>query len=184
MLQYDAELLLLQTLNESEGAQERVTQRKLALRAGLSLGMTNLLCKRLAERSWIKLTRLSPKSMRYALTPEGVGEIIRRTSEYFRRAAQDADKHYALIEHFVLGIKRTGVGTIVLVGESELDFLIDLACERHGVAFLKTTDPKRAQSVAKRSDVIVLCADNEATLPHRYVRVRDIATPSQAQADT
>ena len=36
MLQYDAELLLLQTLNESEGAQERVTQRKLALRAGLS----------------------------------------------------------------------------------------------------------------------------------------------------
>ena len=36
---------LLETISESDGTQERLTQRKLALRAGLSLGMTNPLCK-------------------------------------------------------------------------------------------------------------------------------------------
>lgn len=175
MIYPDTELSLLESIGESEGSQTRVTQRELASRAGLSLGMTNSLIRRLAERGWVKLTRLSPKSMRYALTPEGVAEITRRTSGYFRRAARNTDKYRAQIELFIVEAKRTGASTLVLAGTSELDFLIEFVCERHEIAYVKTTDFDRARTLCKRAGVILLHSETEkAPLAPGAVSLRDI----------
>jgi DNA-binding MarR family transcriptional regulator len=157
----DTELSLLESISESESSHDPVTQRALASRAGLSLGMTNALLRKLAERGWVKLTRLSPKSMRYALTPEGVGEILRRTAGYFRRAARNADQYRAQIELFIVETKRRGTATLVLAGTSELDFLIEFLCERHGLAFVKTADLERADAIARRPAVAILYAETE-----------------------
>ena len=164
MIYPDTELSLLETIGESEGYPAHVTQRDLATRAGLSLGMTNSLLRRLAERGWVRLTRLSTKSMRYALTPEGVGEIARRTSGYFRRAARNVDKYREQIELFIVEAKREGTSTVVLTGTSELDFLIEFVCERHGISYVKTADHERAQSIGKRPGVLLLYAESEHTV--------------------
>jgi DNA-binding MarR family transcriptional regulator len=161
MIYPDTELSLLESIGESEGSLAHVTQRGLATRAGLSLGMTNSLLRRLAERGWVKLTRLSPKSMRYALTPEGFGEIARRTSGYFRRAARNVDQYRAQIEIFFAEAKRTGTSTVVLTGTSDLDFLIEFVCDRHGIAFVKTADHERARAMGRRAGVLLLYAESE-----------------------
>lgn len=173
MIYPDNELSLLETIGESDGSRIRVTQRELASRAGLSLGMTNSLIRRLAERGWVKLTRLSPKSVRYALTPEGVTEIARRTSGYFRRAARNADKYRAQIELFIVEAKRAGASTLVLAGTSDLDFLIEFVCERHEIAYVKTADFDRARTLGKRAGVILLHAETEQARPGA-VSLRDI----------
>jgi len=187
MIYPDTELSLLESIGESEGSEDHVTQRELASRAGLSLGMTNSLLRRLAEHGWVKLTRLSPKSMRYALTPEGVGEIARRTSGYFRRAARNADKYRAQIELFIVEAKRAGIATLVLAGTSELDFLVEFVCERHGIAFVKTADPERARSMKRRPGVVLLYAESELPSPDPVpgsASLRDIIGPSINQAFT
>ena len=161
MIYPDTELSLLESISETEGLPTHVTQRDLASRSGLSLGMTNSLLRRLAERGLVKLTRLSPKSMRYALTPEGLGEVVRRTSGYFRRAARHVDKYRAQIEAFIIEAKRAGASTLVLAGTSDLDFLIEFVCERHGVAFVKTADFERARNMGKRPGVSLLFAETE-----------------------
>jgi DNA-binding MarR family transcriptional regulator len=161
----DTELSLLESIGESEDSGTHVTQREFASLAGMSLGMTNSLVKRLATRGWVKLTRLSAKSIRYALTPEGVGEIARRTSGYFRRASRNADKYRARIELFVVDAKRSGAATLVLAGTSEMDFLIEFVCERHGIAFVKTADFDRARTIGKRKGVILLYGEVEQASP-------------------
>ena len=60
------------------------TQRDLSRGAGLSLGMTNLLLKRLARKGLIKIGRLDWKRTQYLLTPKGALEKTRKTYDYAR----------------------------------------------------------------------------------------------------
>ena len=149
----------MQNLGEAERAQLRVTQRELASRTGLSLGMTNSLLRKFAAKGWVKLTHLSAKSVQYALTPEGASEIARRTAGFFRRAARNAEQHRARLEHFVLRAKRGGARTLVLAGSSELEFLLEFACDRHGLVFVRTADDARARALSGRPGVVVVYAD-------------------------
>ena len=73
-------LRLMDALTESQ----RTTQRELSRRAGISLGLTNLLLERMARRAWVKLTTISPRRMLYALTPKGVAEKARKTRDWVR----------------------------------------------------------------------------------------------------
>ncbi|HTO23188.1 MAG TPA: winged helix-turn-helix transcriptional regulator [Spirochaetia bacterium] len=152
----------MESLGEAERTQARITQRELANRTGLSLGMTNALLRRFAEKGWVKLTRLSAKSVQYGLTPEGMAEVARRTAGYFRRAARSAEQYRARLEQFVLQAKLDGASTLVLAGTSELDFLLEFACDRHGLVFARTADLDRARAMGARPGVVVLYAEGTA----------------------
>ena len=80
---------IAQALDESELALMRElsrepiqTQRDLSRGTGLSLGMTNLLLKRLARKGLIKIGRLDWKRTQYLLTPKGALEKTRKTFDY------------------------------------------------------------------------------------------------------
>src|SRR5438876_11307233 len=64
-----------------------LTQRVLAQRLGVALGLTNLYLKRLASKGLIKITEFprkpsARKRLRYVLTPKGLLEKSRLTYEY------------------------------------------------------------------------------------------------------
>ena len=60
------------------------TQRDLSHGTGLSLGMTNLLLKRLTRKGLIKASQLDWKRTQYLLTPKGALEKTRKTYDYAR----------------------------------------------------------------------------------------------------
>jgi DNA-binding MarR family transcriptional regulator len=161
MNRIDTELSVMESIAAASNSSECLTQRDIARSSGLSLGMTNALLKRLAERGWIKLTRISTRTIRYALSPEGVAEIARRSAAYFKRSARNAEAYRERLEAFVISQLRGGVGTVVLVGASELDFLLEYICERHGIVFVKSADLGRARAFAKRPGVLLLTATRE-----------------------
>src|SRR5438067_11146862 len=72
-LQGQRDLLLLRELDRDGGA----TQRTLAIKLGVALGLTNLYLKRLARKGYIKITTIPPHRIRYLLTPEGITEKSR-----------------------------------------------------------------------------------------------------------
>jgi DNA-binding MarR family transcriptional regulator len=159
----DTELSVMESI-AADGSSGCLTQRDIASRSGLSIGMTNALLKRLAERGWVKLTRISTRTIRYALNPEGMAEIARRSAAYFRRSAGYAEVYRERLEGFVLAELRKGVGTLILVGSSELDFLMEYVCERHGIVFVKSSDFDKAQALARKSGGTLLLAEKEAGL--------------------
>src|SRR6267143_2330324 len=68
-----------------------LTQRALAQRLGIALGLTNLYLKRLAKKGSIKIAEFprkpaARKRLRYLLTPRGISEKTRLTYEHIAYA--------------------------------------------------------------------------------------------------
>jgi len=79
-LQGQRDLLLLNELDRDGGA----TQRTLAAKLGVALGLTNLYLKRLARKGYIKITTIPRNRIRYLLTPQGFTEKSRLTYLYMQ----------------------------------------------------------------------------------------------------
>jgi hypothetical protein len=173
----DPELALLERVREAEQASGHLTQRELSRSVGLSLGMTNLLVRRLVERGWLALTRHSSKSISYLLTPQGSAALLKRGVGYFGAASRLAATHAVDIEAFVIDAKRGGATGVILVGSSSADFLLERACEIHELVFLRSADPERWTGSALRPGLALAWGercDSAGTLPEGEVRLLDL----------
>jgi DNA-binding MarR family transcriptional regulator len=115
-----------------------LTQRALAQRLGVALGLTNLYLKRLARKGFIKVVEFpqkpaARKRLRYLVTPTGIAEKSRLTYEHmayslslFRRARQTLRESLALLPE--VGMKR-----IALYGTGEAAELAYLALKEFGL---------------------------------------------------
>src|SRR5436309_6785312 len=72
------DLKLLEAVEEDS----RVTQRGLATRVGIALGLTNIYLKRLTRKGYIKCVNVQPNRITYLITPRGVAEKMRLTYEF------------------------------------------------------------------------------------------------------
>jgi winged helix-turn-helix DNA-binding protein len=76
-----------------------VSQRSLAQRLGIALGLTNLLIRRLVHKGWVRVIQVKPNRLSYLLTPTGVVEkarMSRDSLQYSVRFYTDARKRIAL----------------------------------------------------------------------------------------
>jgi DNA-binding Lrp family transcriptional regulator len=86
------DLQLLEAL-ESEAT---ITQRTLATRLGIALGLTNLYLKRLIRKGYVKCITVSPNRLMYMVTPRGVARRVRLTYEFMKYSLdfyRDARRH-------------------------------------------------------------------------------------------
>lgn len=116
-------LRILEHIHESPS----ITQRDLASKLGIALGLTNSYIKRLYKKGYIKIKNLTGKRIIYMLTPKGFTEKARltlnymaRSFNYFKEIKQRIDKTYDLMVS--LGIKE-----VVIWGNDELAELCYIA---------------------------------------------------------
>ena len=86
------DLQLLEALEQ----ESTITQRTLASRLGIALGLTNLYLKRLIRKGYVKCVTVSPNRLVYALTPKGVARKGRLTYEFMKYSLdfyRDARQH-------------------------------------------------------------------------------------------
>src|SRR6185295_16550602 len=69
-------------LLEAVEQDSRVTQRGLAVKLGIALGLTNIYIKRLVRKGYVKCVNVQPNRLRYLLTPKGIAEKTRLTYEF------------------------------------------------------------------------------------------------------
>lgn len=60
----------------------RVTQRGLAGKLGIALGLANVYLKRMVNKGFIKVVNLQPNRISYLVTPRGIAEKARLTYEF------------------------------------------------------------------------------------------------------
>src|SRR4029453_8278481 len=86
------DLQLLEALEQ----QSTITQRTLASRLGIALGLTNLYVKRLIRKGYVKCVTASPNRLVYSLTPKGLSRKARLTYEFMKYSLdfyRDARQH-------------------------------------------------------------------------------------------
>jgi DNA-binding MarR family transcriptional regulator len=72
------DLQVLEALAENDC----ITQRRLSVRLGIALGLTNLYLKRLVRKGWVRCVNVRSNRLRYLLTPKGIAEKTRLTYEF------------------------------------------------------------------------------------------------------
>jgi DNA-binding MarR family transcriptional regulator len=71
----------LQTL-EAIANDAHITQRTLAGKLGIALGLTNIYLRRLVRKGYVKCVNVRSNRLRYLLTPTGIAEQTRLTYEF------------------------------------------------------------------------------------------------------
>jgi DNA-binding Lrp family transcriptional regulator len=69
-------------LLEAVEKDSRVTQRSLAHKLGIALGLTNIYLKRLVRKGYIKCVNVQSNRISYLITPRGIAEKARLTYEF------------------------------------------------------------------------------------------------------
>ena len=72
------DLKLLEAVEEDS----RITQRGLAHKVGIALGLTNIYLKRLVRKGYIKCVNVQSNRISYLITPRGIAEKARLTYEF------------------------------------------------------------------------------------------------------
>jgi DNA-binding MarR family transcriptional regulator len=74
------DLQLLEALEQDAS----ITQRTLATRLGIALGLTNLYLRRLVRKGYVKCVTVSPNRIMYLVTPRGVARRARLAYEFMK----------------------------------------------------------------------------------------------------
>src|SRR5438132_3372671 len=70
------------TVLEAVEQDRHITQRNLAAKLGVALGLTNIYLKRLVRKGYVKCVNVQSNRLRYLLTPKGIAEKSRLTYEF------------------------------------------------------------------------------------------------------
>jgi DNA-binding MarR family transcriptional regulator len=70
------------TVLDAVAGNERITQRSLAQKLGIALGLTNVYLKRLVRKGYIKCVNVQSNRLLYLITPQGIAEKTRLTYEF------------------------------------------------------------------------------------------------------
>ena len=131
----EKELEILTNINQSSSAP--LSQRDLASQSGMSLGMTNAVLKRLVQKGWLMMRKVNNRNIRYVVTPSGMEEITRRSYRYFKRTLKNVADYKEKIEQLLLQIQADGYDGLVLVGSSDIDFIVDYLCLQHSIKLVR-----------------------------------------------
>lgn len=77
-LEAHRDLKLLEAVHQDS----RVTQRGLATKLGIALGLANMYLRRLMRKGYIKCVNVQPNRLSYLITPQGIAEKARLTYEF------------------------------------------------------------------------------------------------------
>ena len=67
---------------EAIAQDDHITQRILASKLGIALGLTNIYLRRLVRKGYVKCVNVQSNRLRYLLTPKGITEKTRLTYEF------------------------------------------------------------------------------------------------------
>lgn len=115
-----------------------LTQRDLARRLGVALGLTNLYLKRLATKGYIKIVEFpkkpaARKRFRYLLTPRGIAEKSRLTYEHMAYALNLYRRARQTLRESLAALAESGMKRVALYGTGEAAEIAYLTLKEFGL---------------------------------------------------
>jgi len=104
-----------------------VTQREISKNSGMSLGMTNIILKKLTNKGYVKVKQLNKKKVQYFLTPKGFTEKAKKSYHYTLKTMEILKAMKFKIQHFILKEYRKGQREFVIYGKGELSDLVEIS---------------------------------------------------------
>ncbi len=142
---------------------KNLTQRKISHRLGLSLGMTNLIVKRLVNKGYVEVKGLNRRKVQYILTPTGFAEKTRKSYRYFLKTIYSLQEMKKKIQHLVLMEYEKDETHFIILGEGELADIVELSLKGLNKSELEYRRISRLQEIENNNAVILLAEGKPKT---------------------
>lgn len=127
--------------------EDNLSQREIAERTGMSLGMVNMLLKKCIKKGFVKIERLNGRSVRYILTPKGFKEKTKKTLEYISKSYRAIIKITNYIKELTEQQVKDGKEIWILGNKDEMFELVTTVLKEMKIDFeitskIENIDPK------------------------------------------
>lgn len=163
----------LRLLEEVDRASD-LSQRQLAHRLGIALGVANILVRSLAKQGYIRMTRLSWKRWVYVLTPAGMSRKLNLTFAYIERFVNHYKKVRFLLRQDLARLSLSKDSKVAILGTSEYAELAYLALKDLGVNDIEIFDLRSTD----RDFLGIKVSQMSEIHPERYCKIM-IALPKE-----
>jgi DNA-binding MarR family transcriptional regulator len=116
------------------------TQRDLARKFNVSLGLVNSFIKRLARKGYVKVTTIPRNRVRYILTPTGFAEKSRLTYEFIQYSLHFYKKALKNFEDLLNQLQRKGVKRVVFYGAGDLAEIASISLKASDIKLIGVVD--------------------------------------------
>ena len=154
---------------------KNLTQRKISHKLGLSLGMTNIILKRLASKGYIKVKGLNRRKVQYILTPKGFAEKTKKSYRYFLKTIHSLQEMKKKIQRLILMEYKQGKTHFVILGEGELADIVELSLKGLNKSELEYRRISRLEDINSNNAVVLLAESKPelrtSTKTNKYINV-------------
>ncbi len=157
------------SLNEREfeliniiGAQLGANQRDLSKQLDISLGMTNLLVRRLVTKGYIRIRQLNKKKTEYILTSKGFNEKYHKSVHYTLKTIRSIGLIRNQLNIVIRRLYEQGERVFFILGNSDLVELVEMSLSQPqwvGVKF------SRVEKVPDHPEGIVFICREQMDIP-------------------
>ena len=108
------------------GAKLGSNQRDLSRQMELSLGMVNMLLRRLISKGYIRIHQLNKKKVEYLLTPKGFSEKMRKSVRYTIKTICSLGLIKRKLVNCLKDLIDQGERKFIILGESDFAMLVEM----------------------------------------------------------
>jgi DNA-binding MarR family transcriptional regulator len=119
------------------------TQRDLAKKMNISLGLVNSFIKRLAQKGYFKINNISKNRFRYILTPKGAAEKTRLTYKYIQSSLKFYRDARIELRKLFGDFMAQKVKRIVFYGAGELAEIAYISLQETSIKLVAVVDDKK-----------------------------------------
>jgi DNA-binding MarR family transcriptional regulator len=120
------------------------SQRDLARKLNISLGLVNSFLKRLATKGYVKITTIPRNRVRYILTPKGFAEKSRLTYEFIQYSFHFYKKAIIDLHRVVDEFRKREVRRVIFVGANDLAEIASISLRGTDIEVIGVADDERA----------------------------------------
>ena len=136
------DLRSLQLLEEIDN-NHSPSQRDLAQKLNISLGLVNSFIKRLATKGYVKITTIPRNRVKYILTPKGFAEKSRLTYEFIQYSFHFYKRAIRDIEGLLNDFEKKGVKKVVFYGANDLAEIAFISLRGTDVQLIGVADDQK-----------------------------------------
>jgi len=123
------------------------SQRELARRLNLSLGLVNRFIKRLVNKGYFKVKTLPRNRVKYLVTPKGLAQKSRLTVEYLKYSVNFYKEIKSLLVSRFKEMEARGIRRILFCGSGEVAELAFLYLQLTGIRLAGVVDNEQQGSI-------------------------------------
>jgi len=156
------------------GKDVNTTQRRISRQIGLSLGMTNIVMKKLIAKGYVKVKGLNRRKVQYILTPRGFAEKVKKTHGYLLRTIDTLKAIKEKIQDTALEYYEKGEKNFTILGKGELADIVEISLRDMGKKDLQYSRARTPQEVNSKNSIILLADKNIRKRNNRYLNILEV----------